>query len=138
MIEKQLWMLYRKQRKWTWNRSLHKERKKRVWRILPDWWQKRPRNCWMWNQQFSNYNIVSDWWNLANWIFQGKWEIGENLQLEFSIESGRKQEFVIGLKDSYECERGIVMIIYTLSNHARSWLNSTTFILPLFVKCFYI
>ena len=46
-----------------------KGRKKRVRRILQDWWPKTPRNCWMWNQQLPNYKIVSDGWKLESWIF---------------------------------------------------------------------
>ena len=31
--------------------------KKGAMRIWPDWWPKRPRICWMWNQQLPNYNV---------------------------------------------------------------------------------
>ena len=43
-------------------------------RIWPDWWPKRPRIRWMWNQQLPNYKVFSDWWKLASWIFLGKRE----------------------------------------------------------------
>ena len=49
-------------------------KKKGAMRIWPDWWSKRPRICWMWNQPLPNYNVFSDWWKLASWIFLGKRE----------------------------------------------------------------
>ena len=63
VIEKQLWFFNMKQSKWTtWNGCPDKERKKKgVKRILPEWWPKRPRNCWMWNQQLPKYKIEFSW-----------------------------------------------------------------------------